>query len=156
MAIPMPFPPFLIAASAILCEKVLYEADGVISAIRIVDIFSVPKNPAGTPEDALPEIQFYALVALRAEPAHDQPHELVIKLLNTVGELNALGPPTPVETMMSPLGPTVPGGVTLSIQVNIAVKRFGICFLCVYLDGEEITRTPFTLLRVPGESDMHD
>jgi hypothetical protein len=151
----MPLPSYLISASAILCEKVLHEADGVTSAIRIIDIFSVRK-PVGAPEDVLPLIQVYALVALRAEPGHDQPHELVIKTLNTAGELTTLGEPTSIRTMISPLGPKVPGGITINIQVNIAVKRLGTCFLCVYLDGEEITRTPFTLVPAPGAAEAHD
>lgn len=154
MVAQMPIPSYLISVSAILCEKVLHEADSVTSAIRIVDIFSVPEQPIAVAKDLLPWVQFYALVAIRVEPGHDKEHELEIKILNTAGELNALGPPTHINKMVSPLGPDIPGGVTINIQVNIAVKRFGTCFLCVYLDGEEVTRTPFTLLRIPGEKKL--
>jgi hypothetical protein len=46
--------PHLVAA--VLCEKVLQEADGVLSAIRIVDkvIFEVPK---GAPSNYVPAIE---------------------------------------------------------------------------------------------------
>jgi hypothetical protein len=151
----MPLPPYLISISVILCEKVLHEADGVNSAIRIVDVFYVGTKPAGAPEEALPLVQVYALVSLRVTPGHNQEHEFVFKLLNTVDEFTTLGTLTRVN-MLSPLGETVPGGLTTYVQVNLAVKRFGTCFLCVYLDGEEVTRIPITLLPAPKSSEAHD
>jgi hypothetical protein len=153
----MPLPAYLISISAILCEKVLHEADGVNSAIRIVDVFYVGAKPVDAPEEVFPFVQAYALVSLRAAPGHNQEHEFVFKLLNTVGELTTLGAPMRVN-MLSTLGATVPGGLTASIQVNIAVKRFGTCFLCVYLDGEEVTRIPITLLPAPApnKSEVRD
>jgi hypothetical protein len=50
-----PLPPFMLSATAFACERLLQEADGVISAIRIVDVFYAPaERPPDVPENALP------------------------------------------------------------------------------------------------------
>ena len=147
----MPLPPYLLSASLILCERVLHEEDGVTSAIRIVDIFYVPKKPEGAPENILPLAQAHGLVNLKAEPNHEQEHELEFRTINTVGEVQSLGPPMKIK-FTSRVGPQSPRGVTADIQLNVLVKRFGTCFLCVHLDGDEVLRTPFTILQKPDEA----
>jgi len=125
--------------------------DGVTSAIRIVDVFYVPPLPLGavlppgiTEENYTPLIQAYGLLQVRAEIGHQEDHDLEFRLINTIGEMSVL---SLVKGHFQPRVEGTPVGLTVNVQLNIAVKRFGTCFLCVYVDGEEITRAPFTVIR---------
>ena len=51
--------------AAVICENVLQDKDGVISAIRIVDRFIV-QTPPGAPPDARGAIQFKVLLSLKS------------------------------------------------------------------------------------------
>ena len=142
----MPLPPYLISANVMVCERILHEADGVISAIRLVDLFTVSEPGPDAPAGVVPGVQAYALVMFKATPEHTAEHSLEIKLLNTAGELVSLGDPANVTFSTLPeLEGKVPKGMTINIQLNLAVKRYGTCYICVSLDGEEVARTPFTL-----------
>jgi hypothetical protein len=53
----------------------------------------------------------------------------------------------PIKTAFeSRLGSEIPGGVTISAELNLAVKRLGTCYLLLYFDGEPVGRTSITLL----------
>jgi len=43
----MPLPSFLVSASVLICERILSEADHVLSVIRMVDVFNVVSPPSG-------------------------------------------------------------------------------------------------------------
>jgi hypothetical protein len=150
----MPLPPFVISASVLLCQNALTEPDGVISAIRIVDIFFVSEKPADAPENLLPLVQAYACVILKTVPHYTEEHVIQLKLINTIGEVSNLGEPITLPFAAKPGMQDVPGGISINAQLNIGVKRLGTCYVCVHLDGEEIARTPFTLLKLdkPGET----
>src|SRR6266852_4842885 len=144
----MPLPPFLISASALLCERILQEEDKVLSAIRIIDVIYVPQLPASAPEGSVTGVQEYCLIILKAQPGHQGKHLIEFRMLNPKGELTNISEPIEAEFKARPeFGKDVPGGATVSIQLNLAVKNYGTCYICVYLDGEEITRAPFTLLQ---------
>jgi hypothetical protein len=150
----MPIPPYLISTSLLVCENILVEKDQVTSAIRIVDIFYVPPLPLLPPgilmspeikENFVPIIQAWGFVQIRANANHHGEHDLEFRTINTVGEMLT------IATARARFDSTVEGattGITASAQLNIGVKRFGTCFLCVYLDGEEIARTPFTVTQL--------
>jgi len=146
----MPIPSFIISVNLFVCERTLVEADGVLSAIRLIDIFFVPgERPIGVPEEAMPLVQAYGCALLKTKPGYVGEHSLQMKILNTIGEMTSTGDPATVK-LFSKLGmEEVPGGVSIAIQLNIGVKRFGTCYLCLFLDGEEIARSPFTLLPQP-------
>jgi hypothetical protein len=144
----MPLHSYLISASALLCERILNEKDEVLSAIRIVDIFNVPEVPAEAPTGSLPLVQAYCLVIIKTQSGYHGQHLIQIKLLNMKGELSNLGEAANTDVAARPgMGDDVPGGATIAFQLNIAVKNYGTCYVCVYLDGEEIARAPFTLQR---------
>ena len=46
-------------------------------------------------------------------------------------------------------GEDIPGGAIVAIQLNIVVKSYGTCYVCVHLDGEEVIRAPFTIRQQP-------
>lgn len=143
----MPLPPHIISAGAFLCEKLLHERDGILSAIRIVDVFYVPPN---LPEERVAIVQANCVLILKAEPRHDEEHELDFKILNPIGELESIGPPLR-QRLQSRLGLDLPTALTVNAQLNISPKRLGTYFVCVYLDGEEVARTPFTLMSRPTQ-----
>jgi hypothetical protein len=150
----MPLPSYLISASLLVCEKVLVEKDQVTSAIRIVDIFYVPALPPLPPgvlmspeikENFVPIVQAWGFVQIRANANYHREHDLEFRTINTIGEMLTIA--TAKARFESQIeGATT--GITASAQLNIGVKRLGTCFLCVYLDGEEIARTPFTLTQL--------
>jgi len=144
----MPIPPYVTTVTLLLCERFLREADGVFSAIRIVDVFYVPESPPSTPDERLPVVQFYALAQVKTKPGHNDKHVVWFKLLTTKGELADMGGPVSVGQGSS-LFPTAPGGFTVAIQINLRVKNLGTAYLCFYLDSEELIRTPFTLTPTP-------
>lgn len=149
----MPLPEYLTSVAVFFCERLLFEIDGVASAIRIVDIFYVAtEKPAGAPEEALPLIQAWGVAFLKAAPGHTGSHIFELKLLNTVGNLSNLGDPIPTTFVSLPGLEDLPTGVTLQVQLNVAVKRFGTCHLCVFVDGQEIARAPFSIVQKPGVS----
>jgi hypothetical protein len=147
----MPLPSYLISASLLVCDRVLLEKDEVSSAIRIIDVFYVPALPPLPPGLILPpEMQdkygplltAYGLVQIRAKAGHRDEHDLEFRIINTAGEESI------VASAKAKFDSHIEGattGITASAQINMFVKRFGTCFLCIYLDGNEITRTPFTL-----------
>jgi hypothetical protein len=147
----MPLPPFLFSVSAFLCERILHEADGVLSAIRIVDVFYV-ELPTNAPEGAVALIQPHCLVIFKTQPGHHGEHSMAFKMLNTKGELTSIGEAMRTDFgARSGLGKDIPGGANVAIQLNVAVKNYGTCYLCVYFDDEEIARVPFTILLKPTE-----
>ena len=146
----MPLPPYLISASAFLCERILQEPDSVLSAIRIVDVFYVPELPAYAPEGTAVVAELHCLVILKAHPGYRDRNSIEFKLLNTKGDLTPLGDASMTD-FAGRLGNDVPGGANITLKLNLGVKNFGTCYICVYLDGEEIIRVPFTLLPSPAE-----
>jgi hypothetical protein len=147
----MALPPYLISASLLVCDRVLVEKDEVTSAIRIVDVFYLPELPPVPPGVSLsPEIQekyapiltTYGLAQIKADAGYCGEHDIEFRIINTSGE-ESLAAAAKGKFVSHIEGATT--GLTASIQINILVKRFGTCFLCLYLDGNEITRTPFTL-----------
>jgi hypothetical protein len=146
---PNPLPPQIISLSILTCQTVLHEADGVNSAIRIVDVWNVPELPAEAPPDITPVAQGNALIMLKAEPGYQHEHELSLKFQNPLGEVSDLIEPLKTK-IVSTLGQDIPGGATINAQLNIVVKRLGTCYLLVYLDGELAARTPITLRRTPS------
>jgi len=146
----MPLLPYLISANALLCEKILHEQDKVLSAIRIIDVFYVTKPPEDAPKEVVSMIEPHCLAIFKTQPGHQEKHLVEFKVLNTKGELKSLGDPVVAEFMArSEFGNDVPGGANAAIQISIVVKNYGTYYICVYVDGEEVTRAPLTILPLP-------
>jgi hypothetical protein len=149
----MPLPSFLVSANIFVCERVLVEVDNVLSFVRLVDVFILAKAP---PESAislkegdpvppgLPMVQLWVAANVKAHPKYSQSHSLQIKLINTLGEVSALGQPT--EERFNSLWPDAHPALGIVAQLNLAVRRTGTCYLCLCVDDEEVARVPFTLV----------
>src|SRR5690348_13105773 len=87
----MSLPDYVISASALICERVLVEADGVMSAIRIVDIFEA-NFPDSLPEE-FRRVKLYVCMTIKANPEHNADHKVQLRMIDTTGELVDLGDP---------------------------------------------------------------
>ena len=128
-------------AAAFLCERVLQEKDGVLSAIRIIDTYSVsiPKN---LPEDAKATIQITALLAFKkASPGTEaEKHQITLQLFAPSGPQ----PPQSIDVFFNQQAEL--DGFNLITGMSVAVAEFGLFWLHVFIDGEPATRIPFRLL----------
>src|ERR1700736_5319747 len=100
-------------ASAIICERILQEKDGVHSAIRIVDIINVPEGLEDVP------VHFYALVSLKTVPVSTEEFRLGLTLVTPLGERNrvVIGANTPPHKVRPFLGdPSIPSGLTIAME----------------------------------------
>lgn len=146
-------PQGLISIGAFVCERVLREVDGVVSAIRMVDLFHVPPQspPVINPSDGsetitLSPVRFEVLVILKAEPGYSVSHKVAIKLQDPTGSIVRVSRDLEVATS-SRFGQEVAGGATVNAELTFGVKHYGLYLLLVELDGELVHRTPITLLR---------
>ena len=146
-------PQGLISISAFVCERVLREVDGVVSAIRMVDLFHVPPQspPVINPSDGsetitLSPVRFEVLVILKAEPGYSVSHKVAIKLQDPTGSIVRVSRDLEVTTS-SRFGQEVAGGATVNAQLTFDVKQYGVYMVLVELDGDLVYRTPITLLR---------
>jgi hypothetical protein len=136
----------LLSAGVFICEKVLREIDGVASAVRIVDIFYA--------EDPLPDlpvdvkfgqlVQAHAFISLKAKPT-GLAYPVVVRLEAPDGETKDLDPLS-VEFSSTP-GLDAPTGASIDVQLNIATQTLGTWMLRVLLDGKEVARAPFSILK---------
>jgi hypothetical protein len=136
-------------AMAVLCESVLEDKDGVLSAIRIVDTFRLQASsvsgeiipPVAMPYLA-PIVTFQLLIGLKAGSAKGR-RKLKIVPKTPAGEI--------IAESVVPItldGPKEPRGFNLRIPVTLALKGEGIYWIDVFLDSKPLTRIP---LRVEFE-----
>jgi len=152
----MPLPPFLISASIFTCERVLQEKDEVISAIRLVEVYFVASQPPPEvadldinepPPPNLPVIVTYAIARVLAVPGYTGFHKLQVKIINTRDELIDLG--QQAELPFGSSVPIAPPSMGFIAQIKLAVRNLGVCYLCLYLDGEEVARHALTIALAP-------
>jgi hypothetical protein len=155
----MPLPDHIISVGAFICEKILREADGVLSAIRLVDFFNIQDTPrdnmpmpvsAGAiPGELLPTVHFFVCVIIKAKPGRYS-HRVLVKIQGIDGDISDVGTPMVIPLESNPDMGNVPSGAVVTIEMNVGVKRFGTCYLRVYLDDVEATQVPFTLRSLPS------
>jgi hypothetical protein len=137
--------PLLVAA--LTCERILHEADGILSVMRLVDRFTAIV-PAATPEVISIPLRFWVLVAFRSGGETEGHYAISL----------VLRPPTGVDATAQ-VGDVMPidlqggsHGVSLSVEMNMAVRQPGLYWIDVLVDGERMTSMPVTvtLQRVAG------
>lgn len=107
-------------ASALICEKVLRESDGVVSAIRIVDVYTVA-------EDEHP-IHFYALISLKAVPVRTDEFCLEVALVDPLGARRrvAIGADYRPQRLKPVFGdPSIPTGVDCDFRRTLETRIHG-------------------------------
>jgi hypothetical protein len=120
---------------AAFCERVLREADGVLSFIRVIDIITHPERGPNPPLE-MPEFHFplFLVITLRSGTARGR-HEVTITPEQPSGE--TLQPIT-LSVLMEGEGK----GVNITSRIDIPYKLEGLHWFNVYFDDLIITRIP--------------
>ncbi len=141
----MEWPPFVISANFLLCDRVLTESDNVVSAIRIIDTVAITPNPAGLagPNGTHAEIFLQTLALLRSKPGHAGQHSAQVRLVSSTGVSSDLG--TPLHVEFRPEEETTPAGCTFAYPILLGVRTFGTCYIQLLLDGALVAEAPLTL-----------
>ncbi|MCU1326635.1 MAG: hypothetical protein JWN34_2005 [Bryobacterales bacterium] len=135
-------PKYLMSVNLLICEKVLQEGDGVLSAIRIVDVFDVPADANGKPKQP-GVVRMYACVFLRGMPGNHQ-GKLDLALKGPSGASKSIADfPIALETPADM--PDSHPGATFNIQLNLIPTFFGNQTLIVSVDGVEVAKTVFSI-----------
>lgn len=142
--------PTLIAANLIICEKVLAEQSGVMSAIRIVDVFAFTANPK-SPRDKQ-GVKLTVLSSVRLKPEDASEHSFELKVVFPDGSsaiaAKAIETSPPVESRRFPQFPT---GLNVLGEIGISTTQTGTHYLCFLFDGIQVARTPFSLVEAKDE-----
>lgn len=135
-------------AQLTLCEKVLQEADGVMSAIRIVDAFHVDSNPLGSNEISV--IGMHILVICKFPYDDESNHTINLRLKRPNGEEKDIPfANSPFEVSAKDLKPPIPGlpcGFSLKVPWGVIASQMGTHELYLLVDGELAARSLFTLI----------
>jgi hypothetical protein len=133
--------------AALICERVLEEKDGTLSAIRIVDRSTLTLNralvgpgvPSQVPEGLAPIVPFAVLVSFRSGDASGT-FELQLRLERPDGEIRDVTQPTPLYLAGGDQG------TNLVVNVAFNAREAGLYWIRVILAGREITRVPFRIV----------
>lgn len=131
-------------ASAVFCERVLHEADGVLSLIRIVDRFTQSAAGPNPPAEMPPfPLDVWAVIVLKADQALGR-HTIRIRPEAPSGERLAV-------TELPVLFEGGDRGAALLLNVQLALEHEGLYWFDV-LHGEQetpLTRMPLRLVYEP-------
>jgi hypothetical protein len=139
-------PPNLISARLLICEKILVEMDGVLSAIRLVDVFYFSAPPE-IPREQIVVPMFILATGYFLSP-DDSKHSLELRLIRPDGESTAFFTQNDVVAALPGIA-GVPRGFSVVASVSVAAKQIGTHYVSAVLDGEEVARGAFTLLEQP-------
>lgn len=139
------------SVNAFTCERVLVEQDGVISAIRMVDLFNIAAD--APPE---PTIQFWLVVILKVLPVPEEEIRFGITQVRTSGERTRL--PSPAQALKFGKSgiddPAAPGGAVVLAQFNLTIKHFGTSYLEVDVDGNIVANVPITVRKLAANAEL--
>lgn len=122
-------------AAALLCEKVLREADGVISLIRVVDRWEVTG-----PTDQIPVIQA-TLVILMKSGTHRGPAQLTVSPFSPDGKhMPQVGFPINFEGDDD-------RGAGIVAPMGFPAPESGVYWFDIAIDGQPMTRIPIRVVR---------
>jgi len=133
--------PFL--SVACLCEKLLQEADGVKSAIRIVDRLTI--QAAGPqPPTEMPVIPYKVVLFIRFKSGRARgPMSLQVTVVNPAGESKSI-----VNSTVMFEGED-DRGIDAVCNLSMEFKQAGIYWFYIDLDGVNLTRLPFRVVYLP-------
>lgn len=120
---------------ALFCERVLREADGVISLIRIVDIITHPEHGPNPPEE-MPEFHYplNLVITLKSGTAKGR-HNITITPEQPSGE-----PLNPITLSVNMGGENK--GINVHSRIDIPYRIEGLYWFSVMFDNDVITRLP--------------
>lgn len=124
--------------AALLCDSVLEEKDGTISAIRIIDQIHLVMPQMD--EDAFGALAISALISVYASDATRGRHRLSIRQRGLDGALSEVKREYEIA-----IGEKS-AAMNLILKMNVLVKTFGVHRLEVFWDDEHLATIPFTLV----------
>jgi hypothetical protein len=141
----------LVSASAFVCERILREEDGVPSAIRIADIFTLPQWSPSVPTwlQVVDMNLFVIIKVLNVDPSEE--HTVSVILTRPNGHQSQVFVNQKVTFSQLPGHPEIPAGATLGLQVNVTGDVMGVHYFEVFLQGDSLAKVAFTLLE-PSQS----
>jgi hypothetical protein len=134
-----------VSASLIICESVLTEKTGVVSAIRIMDVLTVPALGV--------QARFFVLTYLHSRPADYLQHVLRIQMVGQDGSDWKIVADAPDHRFVYgyALAALAPGGFVLTTEFNInliPLGSLGTYLVQAIVDGDLVEQTPLTLQRL--------
>lgn len=131
-----------IAGSLVICERIMREDDGVLSVIRIYDLYKLaPFDPNTPPEKRLVPVK--ALAMVRFAPDDEEEHTLDVGLISP-GQPEASFYRLPEKIKVDPTL-KIPYGMDINMSGDI-LPRLGTHYLIMRIDEQEFCRTAFTVL----------
>ena len=130
--------PKLYISAAFLCEKVLQEKDGVLTAVRILDKMTFQLPPGGLPEGAKPAIAMTGLVGLKSGPTVGE-FTLKVGVTRPNGEKKHDVITFPVSLLGGEQGQN------FIINIGLGIEEDGLHWFDVMLDDELLTRIPLVV-----------
>jgi hypothetical protein len=120
---------------AAFCERVLREADGVVSLIRVVDVIAHTEQ-GPTPPEEMPEFHFplFLVITLKSGTARGR-HDITIIPEQPSGETL---PPITLSVNMEGEGK----GINITSRIDLPYKMEGLYWFNVQFDRQLITRLP--------------
>ncbi len=127
--------------TAVICEKVLEEKDGVKTAVRIVDRFTRTVTSSGPDLDAIPPLirQLNLLVRFKKGESGSK-HDLKLVMVNPDGKSTG----TLSHTLVFEGGSD--RGIDMVLPLEVRFDRDGIYWIDVYLDEIRVTRIPMRVI----------
>jgi hypothetical protein len=130
--------PFLVAA--LLCERVIEEKDGSVSAIRVVDEIRLDlETPEPGAVQVVVPLSLALLVAIRSAEI-DRMYELSITLRTPSGKRRRLSPPGRLQ----PRGSVA--GANFIAKMQFATNEEGTHYFDIELDNRFLTRVPLNVV----------
>ena len=131
-----------VAASLLICEKILQEADSVVTAIRLVDVFFVQPQPES--ESTERRVLINVVGAMKVPQDDQSEYSLALQLVLPNGDHNE-----PKELFKGVFSsgkiPEAPPGLNFAVQMSVVV-RLGTHYVKLLLNGSEEARAAFTIV----------
>ena len=136
--------PYLTAA--LLCERVIEEKDGSLTAVRLVDQLTIePGSSEPNVVTVVVPLRLSLLVSIR-EGEVDHPYDVSITVLDPSGTERKLKP----AGQMLVAGPVAGGNFIAHLMFSPQLE--GMYFFEIELDGEFLSRVPLNVVRQPAST----
>lgn len=126
--------------ATLLCERVLQEADGTLSAIRIIDQVTLEPIPEGLPPDAeiVPAQMAVALLVVVKDPSGPSTRHLRVQGRSPKGTTTEVGSErVRLRTGLSPVA-----GANFIVNLNLGLRHEGMYWFDVFLDEKFLSSVP--------------
>jgi hypothetical protein len=134
------FPVSVISANVIACEDILTEKTEIFSAVKILSAYKISRETM--------HLNFYSLAIATSTPGDYSRHVMSVQMKTPAGLTVAAGADYQFNYgyKIDPLGY---GGFSLKTKFTLELSKLppelGWFFLWVYVDGEPVAKTVFTL-----------